>query len=250
MELQDVEEIFDLLDSCILRIKWRLRPSSKRRLGTDFLALCTGLRAVVMVDYGGKMPELQDRLCDLLSLMCKECAILLSLRILVIDDMIYIIHSEGHTELSNLSLEQRLLFVDLEVDPPQLLLPTNQTMAVSEFLSVQKLFLSLFPDDAFPNPLHRASSPAMVPEAELSVCKATNVARIADPAAHHSCEIIDLTSCLRDAQITIPALNGWLLGYPVVYLFRKEHATDAVYNLSTKNLHIYRIIICRLRNCY
>lgn len=32
----------------------------------DILALCTGMRPVVMVDYGGKLPELKDRLCMLL----------------------------------------------------------------------------------------------------------------------------------------------------------------------------------------
>lgn len=33
------------------------------------LALCTGMRPVVMIDYGGKMPELQDRLISLLELI-------------------------------------------------------------------------------------------------------------------------------------------------------------------------------------
>lgn len=33
------------------------------------LALCTGMRPVVMIDYGGKMPELQDRLLSLLELI-------------------------------------------------------------------------------------------------------------------------------------------------------------------------------------
>lgn len=37
--------------------------------GADVLALCTGMRPVVMIDYGGKMPELQQRLCALLKLI-------------------------------------------------------------------------------------------------------------------------------------------------------------------------------------
>lgn len=37
----------------------------------------------------------------------------------------------------------------------------------------------------------------------------------------------------------------WLLGYPVVYLFGKEHIDRAIYNLSTKSLHIFQIFICR-----
>jgi len=34
----------------------------------------------------------------------------------------------------------------------------------------------------------------------------------------------------------------WLLGYPVVYLFGKEHISDAIYNLATKYLHIFYAI--------
>jgi hypothetical protein len=37
----------------------------------DILALCTGMRPTVMVDYGGKMPELQERLCQLMKLIQK-----------------------------------------------------------------------------------------------------------------------------------------------------------------------------------
>ena len=32
-------------------------------------ALCTGMRPVVMIDYGGKLPELQTRLLSLLELL-------------------------------------------------------------------------------------------------------------------------------------------------------------------------------------
>jgi hypothetical protein len=32
----------------------------------DILFLCTGLRPVVLVDYGGTMPQLQENLCGLL----------------------------------------------------------------------------------------------------------------------------------------------------------------------------------------
>ncbi|RVW35794.1 hypothetical protein CK203_082521 [Vitis vinifera] len=37
----------------------------------------------------------------------------------------------------------------------------------------------------------------------------------------------------------------WLLGYPVVYLFSTEHISDAIFNLSTKSLRIFKILICR-----
>ncbi|KAG4961434.1 hypothetical protein JHK87_038067 [Glycine soja] len=48
-----------------------------------------------------------------------------------------------------------------------------------------------------------------------------------------------LSNCM---DITVPTLNGWLLGYPVVYLFGKEHISDAIYNLATKYLHIFYAI--------
>jgi len=37
----------------------------------DVLALCSAMRPVIMLDYGGKMPELQDQLCALLELIQK-----------------------------------------------------------------------------------------------------------------------------------------------------------------------------------
>ena len=37
----------------------------------------------------------------------------------------------------------------------------------------------------------------------------------------------------------------WLLGYPVVYLFSKDHIEYAIYNLSTKFLRIYKILVHR-----
>ncbi|KAL0918869.1 hypothetical protein M5K25_010914 [Dendrobium thyrsiflorum] len=51
--------------------------------------------------------------------------------------------------------------------------------------------------------------------------------------------------CYCLVNVGLSLLSMWLLGYPVIYLFRKEHAADAVYNLSTKFLHIFKIVICR-----
>ncbi|XP_020261521.1 uncharacterized protein LOC109837613 isoform X2 [Asparagus officinalis] len=232
MEAGAAEEILKLLDSSLSVIKWRLRPSSKRRLETDVLALCAGLRAVVMVDYGGKMPELQNHLCSLLSLISKESTILLPLRVMIIDDMIYMVHPKELAEyaVASLSSETQLLFIDLAKDPPKMLLHTDQNLVLSELLSIQKLFLSIFSvDDTCAQP---------------SGCKAIDNVCASTPQIS---ELIDLSGIMKDVQITLPTLNGWLLGYPVVYLFGKDHATDAVYNLSTKSLHIYQIMIKRSR---
>lgn len=169
---------------------------------------------------------------------------LLPLRIMVIEDMIYMVHIEGLADLCNLSLQQQLYFVDLEVDPPQLLSQVNQTLTMSGFVAVQKLFSSLFQCDHAMDTIHGATSPSMNPKVDSSEYNSVE-ASIAYPRASPPCDIIELTSILKDTEITIPVLNGWLLGYPVVYIFSKEHVADAVYNLSTQYLHIYKILMCR-----
>ncbi|KAF3553112.1 hypothetical protein F2Q69_00014711 [Brassica cretica] len=94
MEVPSSEEILQRMSSSLSQIKWRLKASSKRRLdivshmlesvsnalngfhGTDVLALCTGMRPVVMIDYGGKLPELQTRLLSLLELLQEMAAMM------------------------------------------------------------------------------------------------------------------------------------------------------------------------------
>ncbi|KAB1213294.1 hypothetical protein CJ030_MR5G003636 [Morella rubra] len=71
MEVAEMEQALKVLDSSLSLIKWRLKSPSKRRLEIDILALCTGMRAAVMIDYGGRMPELQERLCALVKLIQK-----------------------------------------------------------------------------------------------------------------------------------------------------------------------------------
>lgn len=232
MEIGDAEEMLRLLDSSISTMKWKLRSSSKRRLKTDILALCTGLRAVIMVDYGGKMPELQDNLYDLLRLMRKEFSILIPLKVMVIEDMIYIVHSKGLAEhaLRSLSLQPQLLFVDVEQDPPKMLLD-KENIVVLELLAIQKLFSSKFSADDV--------------NAESSECKAVDPSSVSEHTASQPFEIIDLSSTVESTQLTLPTLNGWLLGYPVVYLFRKDNAADSLYNLSVKSLNMYKIIVRR-----
>ena len=37
----------------------------------DILVLCTGMKLVIMIDYGGKMPELHEQLCANMKLIQK-----------------------------------------------------------------------------------------------------------------------------------------------------------------------------------
>ncbi|PIA29661.1 hypothetical protein AQUCO_05800047v1 [Aquilegia coerulea] len=220
----ELDEVLKVVNSCILRIKWRLKAAARCRLEIDIVALCTGMRPVVMVDYGGKMPELQERLCDVLQLSQKESSILGNIRVMVIEDMIYLLNVQELAKhvMSSLNSETGLLFVDLEQDPPKMINHAEQNSVAAQFVSVQKSFSKAFPVDGI--------SEYLLP---------------AEHTTSQSSKFIDLSSCMQESSVTIPTLNGWLLGYPVVYLFGKEHIEDAVYNLSTKSLHLYKILVCR-----
>ncbi|RZC86975.1 hypothetical protein C5167_030326 [Papaver somniferum] len=235
----ELDAALNIIDSCISQIKWRLKPSPRRRLHTDILALCTGMRPVVMVDYGGKLPELQERLCSVLQLSQKESSILRILRVMVIDDMIYLINVKELAEYvkASLNADIKLHFVDLEQDPPKMIAQSEPNSNAKELVSVQRFFSTVFPVDGtdkelFPPPTgdHVVNNKSIAGEISTS---------------QSSSDVIDLSCCMQDCQVTIPTLNGWLLGYPVVYLFGRDHISDSIYNLSTKSLQLFQISIHR-----
>ncbi|KAL5543155.1 hypothetical protein UlMin_010865 [Ulmus minor] len=233
------QEGLKVLDSSLSHLKWRLKASARRRLETDILALCTEMRPVIMVDYGGKMPELQQRLCALLKLCQKESSFFEHLRIMIIEDMIYLVHVRGLAEHvhSSLNSELPLLFVNLEEDPPKMITQAEKSPVAIQLLSIQKLFSSLFPlGGGMENDLVSCHRINYTGGAKFPVDNLTNP---------QSSEFIDLSSCMQDTQVTIPTLNGWILGYPIVYLFSKEHISEAIHNLSTKPLHLFKISVCR-----
>ncbi|XVF37694.1 hypothetical protein REPUB_Repub20aG0031600 [Reevesia pubescens] len=187
MEAAEVEEALKVLEASLTHIKWRLKSSSKRRLQIDVLALCNGMRPVVMIDYGGKMPELQEHLCAFLQ------------------------HSQKIRTLK----DKNLLGMQL--------------------ISIQKVFSLYFPLEGVRNDL-------LPPEStELG----TNTKSFSEPINSQSSIVMDLSGCMHDTKVTVPTINGWLLGYPVVYLFSKDNIGDAIYNLSTKFLRIYKVLVCR-----
>ncbi|CAN6898859.1 unnamed protein product [Brassica oleracea var. botrytis] len=215
MEIPSSEEILECMSSCLSQIKWRLKPTSKRRLDIDVLALCTGMRPVVMIDYGGKLPELQDRLLSLLELIQEGLPVFKDLRVMVIEDMIYLINVRRLPKW--LSSEPELFFVDLEQDPPEMVEQSKESNLGMQLRSIQKLFSSTFPLDGGDN----------------------------DDKSSQSSLLVDLSCCLQDTKVTIPTLNGWLLDYPVVYLFGTDHIEEAIYNLSTKSLRIFKVLVQR-----
>ncbi|XP_027344269.1 uncharacterized protein LOC113856590 [Abrus precatorius] len=227
MDASELDEGMKVLESCLALINWRLKPSSKRRLQLDIIALSTRMRPVVMVDYGGIMPQLQQHLSSLLQLAQKESLIFEHLRVMVIQDMIYLIHVTelAHHVRSTFNSQQQLLFVDLQHEPPKMITRIEESQLAMQFVSIQKLFLTIFsPEEG--NCMDDANS--------TSQCFPS-----------HSNEFVDLSNCLDNTDVTVPTLNGWLLGYPVVYLFGKERVADAIYNLSTKYLHVFQVFVCR-----
>ncbi|KFK35170.1 hypothetical protein AALP_AA5G248800 [Arabis alpina] len=226
MEVPSSEEILQFLSSCLSQIKWRLKPNSKRRLEIDVLALCTGMRPVVMIDYGGKLPELQDRLLSLLELIQEGLPVFKDLKVMVIEDMIYLINVRRMPKFvsSSLNSEPELFFVDLEHDPPKMVEQSKESNLGMQLREIQKLFSSTFPLDCSDN-------------------DTTTVLNEANSSQSSLC--IDLSCCLQVTKVTIPTLNGWLLDYPVVYLFGTDHIEDAIYNLTTKSLRIYKVLVQR-----
>lgn len=61
------------------------------------------------------------------------------------------------------------------------------------------------------------------------------------------CPLIDL-DCLEAELPILPTLNGWLLGYPVVYLVTAETALGAAQWLSQEPLCLFSIqVSCTLQ---
>ncbi|XWS13213.1 hypothetical protein CRYUN_Cryun36dG0018300 [Craigia yunnanensis] len=237
MEAAEAEEALKVLEASLSHIKWRLKSSAKRRLQIDVLALCNGMRPVVMIDYGGKMPELQEHLCAFLGHCQKESPIFEQLRVMVVEDMIYLIHVKEMAKYVSLSLssEVELLFVDLEQDPPKMRTLEDKNLLGMQLISIQKLFSLYFPLEGMRNDL--------LPPDRTELRADTK--SLSEPINSQSSLLVDLSSCMHDTKVTVPTLNGWLLGYPVVYLFSMDHIEHAIYNLSTKFLRIYKILVYR-----
>ncbi|KAF7073607.1 hypothetical protein CFC21_078564 [Triticum aestivum] len=237
------EEMLRVVEACAARIRWRLRPQSKRRLLNDITFLCTGLRPVILMDYGGTMPQLQENLCSLLHHARQEASILNPLRVMVMKDMLYLIHAEGLAEhvSPNARSQHQLAFVDLEKSCCELLANTEKNETMVELLSIQDRFAATFPLEADVEP-ETTQQKSRLPE------RATDVERTGISIPDTTSLVVDLSAFLEGTQMALPSLNGWLLGYPVTYLFRNESGETATQNLSKHSLHIYRIYVVRNRH--
>ncbi|XP_059310497.1 uncharacterized protein LOC132061849 isoform X3 [Lycium ferocissimum] len=201
MEVAELEMVLKAFESALSQIKWRLKLESKRRLQTDILALCTEMRPVVMVDYGGKMPELQERLCAFLKHCKEDCLVFKPLCVMVIEDMIYLVHARAFAEFvkSSLNLETRLIFVDLEHDPPKMITQAEESFAAAELVSAQKIFSSVFSENGIKTDHLEHQKPEVRANTDSSVY---------EPTSSLSSEVVDLGECIKETNVTVPTLNG------------------------------------------
>ncbi|KAH0715212.1 hypothetical protein KY284_008117 [Solanum tuberosum] len=193
---------------------------------------------------------------------------------MVIEDMIYLVHVRAFAEFvkSSLNLETRLIFVDLEHDPPkvapllssialnhfvlmsfpshvslprliellQMITQAEESCVAAELVLAQKTFSSVFSENGIKMDHLEHQKPEVRANTDSSLYK---------PTSSLSSDVIDLSECIKDSHVTVPTLNGWLLGYPIVYLFGMAHIENAIYNLSTKSLNLFQVLVCRSARC-
>jgi len=194
-----------------------------------------------------------------------ESLILHFLRVMVFEEMVYLVHVKSMLEHMHLSLNMRapLQFAVLDQGPAKLALLEEEKSVVGEFVSIQKLFSSVMPNhtqDFIDMPSQSSSllnisdetavtsseiSPRNIDQWEGSKLKSTVGSLDSDSRlTSKAFELIDLSQCVNGTQISPPTLNGWLLGYPIVYLFNREHVAQAASILSTGPIHLFKILIC------
>ncbi|PUZ71536.1 hypothetical protein GQ55_2G320400 [Panicum hallii var. hallii] len=138
--------------------------------------------------------------------------------------------------------QHQLAFVDLEKSCCRLLTNIEANDTVLELVSIQDRFSAKYPVDA------AVDVPVIQPGITKQMSGLPERTIDAECTDNHVDDrtllVVDLSSFLKAAQIALPSLNGWLLDYPVTYLFRNGSAEVAIQNLSKHSLHIYRVYVC------
>ncbi|KAL0023044.1 hypothetical protein WJX79_004025 [Trebouxia sp. C0005] len=181
-------------------------------LARDIAAVCTGLRAAIMVDY---MPLSSSTMLAILADVQAQCVDPKqwdSLGLLHLDGCLYLLrHDAFCSQAANLSsVEAKTVFVTVQTDPCSL------------------PYLGVASDEAL-----KAVS------AELeTVCNLITAAR---PSNKGVCTFVDLDTAVGIP--IMPTLSGWLLQYPVVYLAHRATAEILAQLLSETVLDFYEVQI-------
>lgn len=152
-----------------------------------------------MIDYGGIMPQLQHNLSSLLQLAQNETLIFQHIRVMVIQDMIYLIHVTElvHHVTSTFNSQQPLIFVDLKHEPPKMITKIEESQLAMQLVAIQKLFLTIFTPEGIADPS---------PSREQKSTDDANAT--CHSSASRSDECIDLSNCMDGTDVTVPTLNG------------------------------------------
>lgn len=243
-----------LLD-CLSRTRFRLKASARYRLAVDIAVLCTGLRAVVMVDYAMEVSQLQSQLCTLLNLLEQEIQPVSFLKVLCMDGIVYLIHIINLSLLMDGTLNHsiKLDFVVLNDDAARFASPMEKEEALNHFVSFKTCFLlQLSKDVNMPMPsfhpnMEKHLSKTVVDDISSRCALPENTSQASQSTSAHallsSTRLIDLGSSETFCEAALPTLNGWLLGYPVVYLFKKENVSKAVRMLAVSSLQQFKLLI-------
>ncbi|XP_038970425.1 uncharacterized protein LOC103706023 isoform X2 [Phoenix dactylifera] len=192
-------------------------------------------------------PLLTTSPCSGAWLFSQKSAILQPLRVMVLEDMAYIVHVKEFEEhiSSSLTLQQQLVLLDLEQCPPEILPHTVENENASELRRAQKSFSSVFPVEVGASVLPVVPCPMVKPVIGSSKCEAVDVSCSSKHTAFQTSSALDLSYITEDAKIALSSVNGWLLGYPITYLFSKEHGEKAMRNLSFKSIYHYKLFARR-----
>lgn len=224
-----MRELWLKLQQLLPQLKMRLRASVRRRLALDIMALSTGVRAAVMLDYMPCTLAMLQQLCQLLLHISQEVHEVAALRVLHMEGCGYLIHPTYLLDHMNrsLSFPSLLLFIVLDDDIPRKASQTEQEAIVKNLSGIQQRISSLL--------LVQSCSLADTQES-----KGESLLEVPEGAVPSVIAAGDPTS---GSGVLLPTLNGWLLGYPVVYFFLEENASRAGWCVTSGPVQLHQVLV-------
>ncbi|XP_024540281.1 uncharacterized protein LOC9663272 isoform X2 [Selaginella moellendorffii] len=200
-------EIEEAVIAAAKKLGWRLKARHCHCLARDLFFVLVGVRPLVMIDY---LPYSANLLQLLTSLVNSVCEAFKGWRLMSMDEsMIYFLHAANLEEYMESSLgdESWLSFIILDDGPARMATQLEEQSVKATLKRLQ--------------------------------------ARLSQSLAEESreCSLIDFNHGLSELDISIPTCNGWLLGYPVIYVFSKDKASQASRCLSSVHLCLYKLLL-------
>ncbi|KAJ7556258.1 hypothetical protein O6H91_05G076300 [Diphasiastrum complanatum] len=201
-----------------------LKFSVRRRFVLDLLAVFSGLRPLVMVDYLPQVPNLHQQLGDILCHLTQECGEVAPVLVMHIEECSYLFHEvELHDYMQwALTRNSGLKFVVLDDGPARMASSIEEVTTLAEFKKFEQILSHL--------------------------CSARCKTLMGKTLEGCSLEVpfgkispLDMGRFFQSSSIVLPTLNGWLLGYPIIYLFKECAVSQAQRCLSTEQLQHYRL---------